>query len=129
MDERLERLARVQSRELAFDDRMMGNSGGKLRIDLLGSIRIAMHREEAGISVNKTKRALVRVVSGLEPAARLGGVSKHVGYQAAVIVAEGGDRGIANAIEGIERVMQVRLAGVAPCGKESRCDVPRATVG
>ena len=100
----------------------------KIGVDRLGPVGIAVGREKPGVSVDETKRVPVAVVGGLELPSSFRGVPQIVGDQSRVIIPKSGDRGIANPVERIERMMQVHLSGIAPGCQKRRCHIPGAHV-
>ena len=118
-DHCLQRLARAETCQRTLDEGMMRHHSGKAFIDRFRAIGLAVSGQEPGVSVGKTQRVPVAFEGRLEPAPGFAGVAEIVGDEARMIVPKSGYRGIANSVERIQCMMQVRLARIAP-GREER---------
>ena len=92
----------------------MRNNGGELLVNFGRSGRIACRRQGSRVSVGEAQAVLVIVIRGLQPSLRLRGISEQAGDQARVIIAKSNHGSIMNAVERVERVMQVGLPRKAP---------------
>ena len=82
-----------------------------------------MAGEKSGVGVDQPQRLRILDVGELEAAQRFDGVAERVGDQARVIVAEHRDIGVGDAVDGIQRMVQVARAGVGPGSQQQRGDV------
>ena len=126
MNQRLQRFIRLQVRKRSLDQRVMGNNEGEVLVNLRRSGHIALRVQHTGVSIGEAQAVLVILKRGLQPPLRLRGIPEQIGDQSSVIVAKREDSGVADAVEGIERVAEIGLPRIAPSRQQGGRHIARA---